>query len=504
MGAESGARPAQPAAERAARAVSAALRRHARAVGDGPLIVAVSGGADSLALLFALAASGVDMAPPVAARFAHGLRPRADRKEAALVRGVAASLGWPFEEGAGGAAAHAKRTGASIEEAARELRYAFLAETAARYGASAVLTAHTLDDQAETVLLRLTRGSGLRGAAGMREWSVRSAAGRPLRLLRPFLNVSRADTEAVCAEQGAAPASDATNRALRHARNRVRNRVLPELAHVNPDVRRALARFAQAARADDDYLAQAARGAIRGGERRGPGWVQWRRAALAALPWPLFVRVAESAWAHVHGGGAALSNAQLAAVRALADAGSEGGEASLSGGRFVVEQSLCRLEASSAPGRTPGGGASGRQPLPPTPLAVPGTAQLGRWLIEARLGRPSAAEETASRWSAVVDAAALIGPAYVRTRRPGDRFQPLGMAQAIRLQDLLVGARVPRELRADLPLVDTYGGTAWVCGVRIADWAKVTSATQRVLTLEARRLDWSGLQNAPGEAFDGW
>lgn len=491
----------RPATARAARAVAAALRRHARAVGNGPLIVAVSGGADSLALLFGLAACGVETEPPVVARFAHGLRPRADRKEAALVRAAAAALGWAFEEGAGDAAAHAKRTGASIEEAARELRYAFLAETAARYGASAVLTAHTLDDQAETVLLRLTRGSGLRGAAGMREWSVRSAGGRPLRLLRPFLNVSRADTEAVCAEQGATPASDATNRALRYARNRVRHRALDELARVNPDVRRALARFAQAARTDDDYMAKAARDAIRGGERRGPGWAQWRRPALAALPWPLFVRIVESAWAHVRGGGAALSNAQLAAVRALVDAGSEGGEASLGGGRFVVEQSLCRLEA--APSTRVSTGANGRVPPPPMLLAVPGTAQLGRWLIEARLGRPSAAK-TPGRWSAVVDAEALIGPAYVRFRRPGDRFQPLGMAQAARLQDVMVGARVPRELRADLPLVDTYGGTAWVCGVRIADWAKVTDATQRVLTLEARRLDGAGRQDAHGEPFGDW
>ena len=492
----------RPATDRAAHAVAAALRRHARAVGDGPLIIAVSGGADSLALLLALAACGVETEPPVVARFAHGLRPRADRKEAALVRAAAAALGWAFEEGAEDAAAHAKRTGASIEEAARELRYAFLAETAASHSATAVLTAHTLDDQAETVLLRLTRGSGLRGAAGMREWSVRSAGGRPLRLLRPFLTVPRADTEAVCAEQGATPASDATNRALRYARNRIRHRTLDELARVNPDVRRALARFAQAARADDDYLAQAARAAIRGDERRGPGWVQWRRPALAALPWPLFVRVVESAWAHVRGGGAALSNAQLAAVRTLTDAGSEGGEAALGGGRFVVEQTLCRLDAvpyAGGPAR-----ANGRVPLPPMLLAVPGTAQLGRWLIEARLGRPSATAETPGRWSAVVDAEALVGPAYVRFRRPGDRFQPLGMAQTARLQDVLVGARVPREVRADLPLVDTYGGTAWVCGVRIADWAKVTDATQRVLTLEARRLDWAGRQDAPGEAFGGW
>ena len=502
MSAEGGARPAQPATERTARAVAAALRRHARAVGDGPLIVAVSGGADSMALLFALAACGVETEQPVVARFAHGLRPRADRTEAKMVRGAASSLGWAFEDGAGDAAAHAKRTGASVEEAARDLRYAFLAEMAARHSASAVLTAHTLDDQAETVLLRLTRGSGLRGAAGMREWSVRSAAGRPLRLLRPLLNVTRADTEAVCAEQGATPASDATNRSLRYARNRVRNRALPELARVNPDARRALARFAQAARADDDYLAQAAREAVRGAERRSPGKVEWRRAALAALPWPLFVRVVEAAWAHVRGGGAALSNAQLAAVRALADAGSEGGEAALSGGRFVVEQALCRLEALPAPGRAPA--SDGREPPPPALLAVPGTAQLGRWLIEARLGRPGAAPETASRWSAVVDAAALVGPAYVRTRRSGDRFQPLGMAQAARLQDVLVGARAPRGVRAELPLVDTYGGIAWVCGVRIAEWAKVTEATQRTVTLEARRLDGTRPQDAPGEAFGGW
>ncbi len=262
----------------------------------------------------------------VAVHFSHGLRPTADRRERASVRRAAASLGVLFTSGA---------TRSPADEAgAREARYRFLAEASAAYNAAAVLTAHTQDDQAETVLLRLARGSGLHGAGAIRECSERSVGGRTLTLLRPLLRVTRTDTEAVCAEAGVRPARDATNRSLRYARNRVRIRVLRELAALNPRVRAALAGFAERAADDDALLDQLAGEAVRDVEERAASSVGWPKSTLRALPPALLPRVLERAWRSLQGDGATLGHRKLAQAAHVV---ARGGRLSLGrGGRLSV------------------------------------------------------------------------------------------------------------------------------------------------------------------------
>ena len=240
----------------------------------------------------------------LAAHFSHGLRPTADRRERAAVRRAAKSLDVRFTSGGAQSPSH--------EAGAREARYRFLAGVAAEHSAVAVLTAHTQDDQAETVLLRLTRGSGLRGAGAIRECSERSVDGQPLTLLRPLLHVSRADTEAVCAEAGIKPARDVSNRSLRYARNRVRLRVLRELSALNPHVRAALAGFAERAADDDALLESLAADAVSGIEERSAAAVLWPKSTLRSLPPALLPRVLERAWRSLHGDGATLGHQKLA------------------------------------------------------------------------------------------------------------------------------------------------------------------------------------------------
>lgn len=314
------------ATRRAAMAMRRAIARREERLGGGPLLLAVSGGADSMAMLLACAEIGERLRKRMtAAHFAHGLRPSADRRERAAVRRAAESLGVPFVSGAG--------QSPRDEAGARDARYRFLAQAAAGC-AAAVLTAHTQDDQAETALLRLARGSGLRGAGAIREYSERNVDGLPLVLLRPMLRVSRADTEAVCAEAGVRPARDATNRSPRYARNRMRLRVLPELAYVNPNVRAALAGFAERAAQDDALLDQLARDAVSAVEERSPSSVRWPKGALRSLPAPLFARVLEAAWRALRGDGATLGHEKIAqAARVVA----RGGRLSLSkGAAFAV------------------------------------------------------------------------------------------------------------------------------------------------------------------------
>ena len=453
-----------------ARAILAALRAHEDRLRGGTLVLAVSGGADSLALLLAAASLSPRRRPTlVVAHFSHGLRPSAEKREAALVRRAAAACGLPLTHSAG--------TSGPTESAARNARYAFLAGVARSTGARAVATAHTEDDQAETVLLRLTRGAGLRGAAAMAEIGPWPSDGeKDLLLLRPLLGVPRALTEQACEEAGVRPARDGSNRNLRFARNRVRRRVLPELERINPSVRSLLAGFALSARDDDALLAALAANAIAGAEMRSDGEVSWPRSALAGLPLPLFARVAQDAFRHVCGAPAALSRARVTAMQRVA-AASHGGELALGGGvRFVVEQETCRI---AGPALSPA-------QLGAVPLTTPGTTAFGAWELTAELTARPADGPIADPWQAWLDADVVSGGLCVRAPARGDRFQPLGMDEGVRLQDVLVNAKVPRSSRALLPLVASGQGIVWVPGVRIAHWARVTPDTRRVLVLTAQ------------------
>lgn len=198
----------------------------------GGLVVAVSGGVDSTALLLLLAGLAPDMGLVLhVAHFDHRLR-RTGAADAQFVSDLAASVGATIRAG------RADEPPKS-EDDARRARYAFLERVAAERRATAIATGHTRDDQAETVLLHLTRGSGITGLAGM----------RPSRdgVVRPLLCIGRPETAEVCASAGITPREDPTNRSLRYARNRIRKRVLPELATINPQVSSALARVADAA-----------------------------------------------------------------------------------------------------------------------------------------------------------------------------------------------------------------------------------------------------------------
>ncbi len=457
------------ATDRLANIIDSALFRHREALRDGPLVLAVSGGTDSLAMLLAVARIPTARRPKLmVAHFSHGLRPTAEPAEEALVRRVASALSVPMVHGRGNAS--------RSEAAAREARYTFLAQAAHDSAATAVTTAHTMDDQAETLLLRLTRGSGARGAGATRELTSRSIGGRPILILRPLLSATRAMTETVCREADVTPAEDVTNQSTRYARNRVRLHVLPELRRINPNVMHALARYALNAQEDDDLLEALAAQAIAGKEIWSNGNVEWSRKALKEMAGALRARVLQAAWRRIMGEGAALSYAQVQGAQELITQ-DRGGEIVLSATRrLVVEQDTCRMEAIGAE-------LSGFE----HPLSVPGTVRTRQWLIKAEAIQRQSLALDRGPWQGVLDAERITGQLSVRSRRKGDHFQPLGQSEAARLQDVLVNARIPRTQRATWPLVVGDQGIAWVPGIRVADWAKVTGSTVMVLLLSAER-----------------
>ncbi|MGB8510640.1 MAG: tRNA lysidine(34) synthetase TilS [Pyrinomonadaceae bacterium] len=233
------------------------LKRLGQFESDGRYVVAVSGGADSVALLLALdelVRASLFHAELFVAHLNHGLRGPSGEADARWVEELARTLGYECVSGRASVAERARERRDNLEQAARRARYEFLSETARRCGASAVLTAHTLDDQAETILLRLLRGSGAGGLGGMSSQRALDARGDVL-LLRPLLSwARRAGTETYCLERGIAFRSDAMNEDESFARVRVRRKVLPLLATFNPRVVESLARAAELLREDDAVL----------------------------------------------------------------------------------------------------------------------------------------------------------------------------------------------------------------------------------------------------------
>ena len=336
------------------RATGAFERRVARALSDvasgaEPLIAACSGGPDSSAALVAVARvrqaeSGGEV---VAATFDHGLRPPAEtRADRAAVEALAATLGVRCLAGA------PDEPIATSEDAARQARYRWLGAAALEVGAPACVTGHTLDDQAETVLLRLTRGAGLAGAAGMAAeaaWpvAIEGAPDAP-RLLRPLLGVRRAEVLGYLdalgvAGHGLTPRSDPGNETLVFDRNRVRRRVLPELRRLNPRAAEALAGFARRARRDDEALEVWAAAEAARLVRIAESGARIERDGLRALPEAVATRVLRGAAARL---GLALTSEQLEALLRLA--GRRGARLALAGGRAWTEGAELRLERGEA------------------------------------------------------------------------------------------------------------------------------------------------------------
>ena len=447
---------ARPRGEPQRKRIEAGVRRQLLDHGlpaNRRLLLAVSGGADSTALLLILSRLAKNLRLQLGvAHFDHGLRGRRNAlREQSVVGELALSLGLPFHSQS------ARGSRLSAEDAARRARYDFLASVAEREGYDAVATGHTSSDQAETVLLHLVRGAGLDGLAGMapqRDWPFPGHKG--LTLLRPLLHLSREETLAYCAAAGVEPIEDESNTSQRYRRNRVRNELLPLLRELNPRIDDALVRLSETAAQDSAYLRSVAATALLAGSG-----ISQRLSRRILTAWPSAPRrhALRLALASLLGDGRELTQRHYQALERLILRGKTGDCLDLPRG---VSATLGRdmLELSLE-------GATKPEPLfKPAMLPVPGKARAGSWLVSAGRRRPVLGE-----W-AQVDAEALSGELCVRGRLPGDRFQPLGMQAQKKLQDFLTDAHVPRDQRDAIPLFTSQRGIVWVGGLRIAEWAR--------------------------------
>jgi len=535
-------------------AVRAADTAHALFPRGASVVVAVSGGADSMALLEALSAYAPERGLKlVAAHLDHGLH-GASRVMAAVVERAAAERGLRFVTARRDVGAIAAREGRGIEDSARRVRYAWLAECAAQVGAPVVAVAHQADDQVETVLMNLVRGAGLDGLTGMSPiapWPLDRASvlgqlevggdsdraptqarkpatagqrlenGAPLLplVVRPLLSIEAEALRAWLRARGVAWLEDPTNAEADRFRNAIRLRVLPVLRELNPRLAAAVGRTSETLAADAACLADLAADALdRAGEAASPRAqaIAARRGApavgaldvavLRSLHVALARRVIRSALARE---GIDLREAgwlHVETVRACLDEGGPAASSLPGGWRAVVADGLLSLEAPAdeGPARERGcGRRSGVGPVDqastmPTALAVPGeTALPGGWQVVCERRPRRGGDETppADAWTARIDASAAPEGLAARWRRPGDRFRPTGMGgHSKSLQDFFVDQRVPAAERDLWPLIVAApdGPLLWVAGLRVDRQAAVRSSTELVIELRARPPGWRG------------
>lgn len=455
--------------------VAATIRRRKLFAPGDRVAVAVSGGPDSVALAWLLGEleQGADWSVAGLIHVNHQLRGADAKADEAFCRELAERLGRPIEVRHAAVREKAQAERRSIEATARELRYALFEEAADALGASVVATGHSLDDQAETVMMRLLTGAGTRGLSGVRP--------SRNRYRRPLIDCRRDGLREWLVARAEPFRIDASNEDLYILRNLLRLELMPVVRRVAPGGVLALARLADHAADDEAVLeAQAAEWLPRIILRRFGG-VAVNAGALQALPAAISRRVIRAVIAEV-APGARIGAQHLETVRRLSTSEKTEGRLDLPGVMVIGRPgTMLFLPPSAGPAR----------PKPfAYPLGVPGAVAVEEAAVTVTaeyLPSAPAGPFEAGSTRAVLQASAIELPMLVRSRRPGDRLQPLGAPGRRKLQDLLVDRKVPRQDRDRLPIVvDRAGRIVWVAGVAVAEHCRVREPEAGVVILEMR------------------
>ncbi len=463
------------------------VRRQVEAAGlvDSTILVGVSGGPDSLALVHALSELRDGLGIRVfAAHLDHGLRPGVSEADAEFVREAMGGLRIPLASEKADVSSFRETHRLSMEDAARQVRYRFLARVSDRIRADAVAVGHTLDDQAETVLMHVLRGSGLTGLRAMAAIGSRSVDGTLLRIFRPLLRVSKVDTVAYCAENGMSPRFDESNLSEDMTRNRIRMSLIPELESYNPAIAASLGRLAESVAHDLDFIRRSVDRAAEDVIAFDSAGVVLDRSAFSELHPSVQRHLLRRAVEFAAGTATDLDFNHIEEMTRLMT-GPSGKQAHLPGqvmlevGRERAYVSVGESHAALLPDLDP---CKSR-------LVLPGSITSGGWTVSGRIlddfdTTPAPADAHGLRLTEKFDADVLGSELFVRTREQSDVFRPLGMGSEKRLADFMKDSHVPVRWRERLPIIATSSAdVVWVVGWRIADWAKITDNTRRVVEL---------------------
>ena len=442
------------------------------------VLVACSGGGDSVALASLLCEVAPDASWSVAGllHVNHRLRGASADDDEAFCRRLAGELGVPITVERTDVAARAREERISIETAGHRVRYELFERVVRQGTADLVATGHTGDDQAETFLMRLVRGAGSAGLAGIRP--------RIGSVVRPLLDVRRSELREYLRLRGLSHREDPSNRDERVLRNRVRHRLIPFLAEqFSPAIADVLARNAAIAGDDDSWIDDAANAALDKIVQCTEGGLDVDAALLAAEPPAIARRVARNALERA--GERRVGFGHVERLRRLADAGGTApAAADFPGCRVERHGSTLRLRRRS--GRA----------LPEVVhidsgfeyrLAVPGEVEIAEAGLRIAAERGERPGRLVARGDAVALPAGRIStPLTVRSRRPGDAFRPLGLGgRSKKLQDFFVDRKVPRDRRGTVPLVvDDRLGIVWVAGYAVSEGVRMIDTDEAVVTLK--------------------
>jgi len=469
------------------------------------LVVGVSGGPDSLCLLHLLLSLRQEYELRLhVAHLHHGARGAAADADAEFVKRLAAEWGLPVTIEERDVPALAREHGLAFEEAARRVRYAFLARVAAELNTGKVAVGHNADDQAETVLMHLLRGTGLAGLRGMlpftslKEYRLLAPfLQRPApstSIIRPLLRVPRAEIEDYCAEQGLEPRFDRSNLDTTYFRNRLRHELLPLLEDYNPNIRTRLCHTAAVVAADYELLLQLREQAwARVLQREGKNSFVFDQQAWRALPVALQRATIRQAAYRLRRTLRDVDFLHVENARRVGLNGETGAEATLPMGlALTVGYDTLTVGDVDDVGPPPD------EPLlwgdEPLPVQAPGATPLpdSEWALQAQILESWSMDQITTNpdpWTAYFDADALIDPLVLRTRRRGDRFRPQGMGgHSVKLSAFMINLKIPQAWRDCIPLLAAAEEIIWVCGRRMGEGAIVRPGTRRVARMRFERV----------------
>ncbi len=434
----------------------------------GKVLCGVSGGADSMALLLALRelSDKLDI-EPVAAHYNHMLRGEESERDELFVRGFCERNGVPAVFGRGDVASEAQRRKMSVEACARDMRYDFFEAAARGAGASFIATAHNSDDNAETVIFNLARGSSLRGLCGI----------PPVRgnIIRPLLCVTRAEIEAFLLENGVPWIEDSTNTDARYTRNLIRNEIMPVLRRINPRVSERIFETTSLLRRDENFLAETALTALKGSA---PNEASINLNRLCSIAPALRGRVAAMLYVRAGGDARALTGRHIEDILGLCRSISPSARLSLPGGieAFRRYDELCfgQIPASerfSAAKIAPGQG-----------ISLPG---FELWCEKLSVNEKFIQHEH----TFYIKCANIKGAVLIRSREKGDIIRMSGISK--QLKKLMIEKKIPARLRDGIPVVCDEEGILAVYGVGASDRARAVDGDE-VLAVTIRETRRNG------------
>lgn len=455
------------------------------------ILVAVSGGPDSLCLLDLLWRLGH---PLVVAHLDHAIRSEAI-EDVQAVAAMAAERALPFVTDRFDVPAFAKSQKLSIEEAARGARYRFLFEQAEKFATQAVAVGHTADDQVETVLMHLLRGAGLAGLSGMSYRQLPSNWSQTIPLIRPLLDTWRTEVMAYLQARQLAAQIDSTNSDSRFYRNRLRLELVPYLETFHSQVRPNIARMAKIVRQDQTILEQLEEVAWAACVvSEGVDFIAFQKIRLAQQLPGMQMRLARKAIGRLLPNLRDIDFSTVQRFLEFLQNPPRSAECDLAAGLRLSQEVdllwLARWQAVLPVQQWPQ-----LEPGARLWLATPGSVDLpGGWRLEASLWEPSAqihsqAAGNEDNFQAWLDAGALSLPLLVRTRQAGERFQPLGMAgNSLKLSDFWINQGLPRRARPGWPLVISDNQIAWIPGFRPAHFARLQASTDKICYLRLSKV----------------